>query len=67
MGIIPDSTFLIAAERAGSTPRNVIAAILAKHGDVDTVLSVITVVELAHGIERAHSSDLRLARERFLT
>ncbi len=66
MGIVPDSTFLIAAERAGSTPRKVIAGIIARHGDVETALSVITVTELAHGIERAHSYERALARERFL-
>jgi len=54
MGIAPDSTVLIAAERAGYTPREVIGDIIVKHRDIEAVLSVITVVELAHGIERAH-------------
>jgi hypothetical protein len=66
MGIVPDSTVLIAAERAGYTPRDVIGDIIAKHGDIEAVLSVITIIELAHGIERAHSTERRLARERFL-
>jgi predicted nucleic acid-binding protein len=64
--MVPNSTVLIAAERAGSTPRKVIADIIANHGDVEAVLSVITVIELAHGIERAHSNDRRLVPERFL-
>ena len=66
MGIAPDSTVLIAAERAGYTPRKVIRDIVSKLGDTEAALSVITVVELAHGIERAHSAERRLSRERFL-
>ncbi len=39
---------------------------ISTQGDVEAVVSVITVVELAHGIERANSEERRLASERFL-
>lgn len=39
---------------------------VAKLGDTDATLSIITVVELAHGIERADSTARQVARERFL-
>ena len=35
-------------------------------GDTEATLSVITVVELAHGIQRANSTARQVARERFL-
>jgi predicted nucleic acid-binding protein len=35
-------------------------------GDTEATLSIITVVELAHGLERADSTTRRVARERFL-
>ncbi len=66
MCIVLDSSVLISAERAGQTPRKIIGDIIVKHGDIEAVLSLITVAELAHGIERAHSTERRLARERFL-
>ena len=66
MGIVLDSTLLVSAERAGRTPRQVIAELISSQGDVEAVVSVITVVELAHGIERANSNERRLRRERFL-
>jgi tRNA(fMet)-specific endonuclease VapC len=66
VGIVLDSTVLIAAERAGQNPRAVIEDLLAKIGDTEATLSIITIVELAHGIERANSSARQIARERFL-
>lgn len=66
MGIVVDSTVLIAAERAGETPRKVIADLFAVMGDTEATLSAITIIELAHGIERANSPERRAMRERFL-
>jgi tRNA(fMet)-specific endonuclease VapC len=61
-----DSGVLIAAEREGKNPRQVIEEIAAKLGDTEATLSVITVTELAHGTERADSATRRATRERFL-
>ena len=66
MGIVLDSTVLIAAERTGQNPRAVVKDLVAKLGDTEATLSIITVVELAHGIERASSTARQVARERFL-
>lgn len=66
MGIVLDSTLLIAAERAGLSPRQVISELISSQGDVEATVSVVTVVELAHGIERANSIERRLLRERFI-
>ena len=67
MGVTLDSSVLIAAERAGQNPRAVTQDLAAKLGDTEATLSIITVVELAHGIERANSSVRQVARERFLS
>ena len=66
MGIVLDSSVLIAAERTGANPRKVIEGIIASQGDVEAVLSVITIAELAHGIVRANSAERRSMRQRFL-
>ena len=66
MGIVLDSTVLIAAERAGQNPRRMIEHVLASMGDTEATLSIVTVIELAHGIERANSTARRIERDRFL-
>ena len=57
---------MVKAERAGKNPRKVIEEITAEVGDTEAAVSVITVVELAHGIERADTVQRKLDRERFL-
>jgi predicted nucleic acid-binding protein len=66
VGIIIDSTVLIAAERSGKNPRRVIEDLAASLGDTEAAVSVITVIELSHAIERANSVERRTARRRFL-
>lgn len=66
MGVVLDSTVLIAAERAGKNARRAIENLCQALGDTDATISVVTVIELAHGIERADSSARRDTRERFL-
>jgi hypothetical protein len=50
VGIVLDSTVLIGAERAGKNPRTIIEEIATPLGDTEAALSVITVMELAHGV-----------------
>lgn len=59
MGVVLDSTVLIAAERAGKNPRKVIQEIAAVLGDTEAALSVVSSIELAHGIERANTIERR--------
>jgi predicted nucleic acid-binding protein len=66
VGIVLDSSVVIAAERAGQNPHQVIEEIAANIGDTEATLSAVTVVELAHGIERADSAIRQTTRERFL-
>ena len=66
MGVVLDSSVLIGAERAGQNPRAVIEDLAVKLGDTEATLSIITLVELAHGIERADSAARQTGRERFI-
>ena len=66
MGILLDSTVIIAAERSGKNPRQVVEEIAVGLGDTEATLSVMTIVELAHGIERADSPERRAGRKHFL-
>ena len=55
MGLILDSSVLIAAERKGRNARQALAEIAVRAAGEDVALSVVTVLELAHGAARANT------------
>jgi predicted nucleic acid-binding protein len=61
-----DSTAGVAAERQGMNARQLLEAVALETGDDGIALSVITVLELAHGIARADTAQRRERRQRFL-
>ena len=65
MGLILDSSILITGERHGESVRQVIERVRAAHGDQESALSVISVIELAHGIYRAKTDSDRVRRKAF--
>ncbi len=66
MGLILDSSVLIAAERKGQNARQALTAISKKTGNTEIAVSVITVMELAHGAARAESPARKVVREEFI-
>ncbi len=66
MGLIVDSSEAISAERTGLTAYQMVERIAAQHGDEEIALSVVTVLELAHGVARADNPQRRENRQRFL-
>lgn len=65
MGLILDSSVLIAGERRRETVKQVIERLRAAYGDVECALSVVSIVELTHGIYRAKSDADRARRTTF--
>jgi predicted nucleic acid-binding protein len=61
-----DSTAAVAAERQGKNARQLLEAVALETGDEGIALSVVTVLELAHGITRADTTERRDRRQRFL-
>jgi tRNA(fMet)-specific endonuclease VapC len=55
MGLILDTSAIIAVERQGLSPSQSFAQIAVKAGNVPIAISVITVLELMHGVERART------------
>lgn len=53
MGLILDSSVVIAAERRGHTVRQILEQMRAAYGEIDIGLSVVTIAELMHGAYRA--------------
>ena len=65
MGLILDSSILIAGERRGESVREILKRVQAKHGETESGLSAVTIVELTHGIYRAKSDADRERRRAF--
>lgn len=65
MGIVLDTSVLIAGERQGEGVQAIIQRVLTTHGEQDAALSVVTLVELTHGIYRARTDADRERRRAF--
>ena len=66
MGLILDSSVLIAAERKGRNARQALAEIAVRAAGEDVALSVVTGLELAHGAARANTPQRKATRQQFI-
>ena len=66
MGLILDSSVLITAERQGQNARQMLTAISNAAGDAEIAISVVTLIELAHGAARANTPERRAKRNQFI-
>ena len=66
MGIVLDSSVIIAAERRGHTVREILEQLKAVQGDVEIGISVVTVAELVHGAYRTRTEAHRERRLEFI-
>src|SRR5215469_6978005 len=66
MGLILDSSVVIAAERQGDTVTAMLKQIVATTGDQRAVLSAVGLTELVHGIYRAQTAEARNRRDAFI-
>lgn len=66
LGVILDSSLLIAAERRRLTAHQSIESIRQSLGSLPVALSAVTVAEIGHGIYRANSPEIQRRRRAFL-
>jgi tRNA(fMet)-specific endonuclease VapC len=66
VGLILDSNVVIAAERQSHTVRQILEHFTTVYGEIEIGLSVVTVVELTHGIQRAKLEERRQRRQAFV-
>jgi predicted nucleic acid-binding protein len=52
VGIVLDSSVIIAAERRGHTVREILEQVKAVQGEIEIGVSVVTIAELVHGAYR---------------
>ncbi len=66
MGLILDSSVLIAAERRAQPVGSLLRTIKAATGPTTVMISAISVIEVAHGIWRANTPELAERRRVYL-
>ena len=66
MGLILDSSVVIAGERRGHSVRQILEQFRSDYGETQIGLSVVTIVELIHGVQRAGTEERRQRREAFV-
>jgi tRNA(fMet)-specific endonuclease VapC len=66
MGLILDSSVLITAERQGRNARQMLTAISGSAENSEIAISVVTLLELAHGAARADTEQRRAKRLEFI-
>jgi tRNA(fMet)-specific endonuclease VapC len=66
VGIILDSSVIIAAERRGHTVREILEQVKAVRGETGIGVSVVSIAELVHGVYRAKSQAQQQRRLEFI-
>jgi tRNA(fMet)-specific endonuclease VapC len=66
VGLILDTSLIIAAERQGHTVREILEQVQAAFGETEIGLSVVTIAELTHGAYRAPDQTKRQRRIAFV-
>lgn len=65
MGLILDTSILIASERRGEGVEDILNRARTEHQEDDVAISSVSVVELTHGIYRARTEADKLRRQTF--
>ncbi len=66
LGLILDSSVIIAAERKRQTVEEFLTSIGRTFGEVEIAISAVTLAELVHGVARANTPEIRTARRAFI-
>jgi predicted nucleic acid-binding protein len=66
VGIVLDSSVIIAAERRGRTVREILEQVKAAQGEIEIGLSVVTIAELVHGAYRTKTQAQQQRRLEFI-
>lgn len=66
LGVILDTSVIVAAERRGRSVRLILDQVRAACGDLQACLSVVTIAELVHGAYRAQTEAVRQSRLLFI-
>jgi predicted nucleic acid-binding protein len=66
LGLILDSSVVIAAERRRQTVEELLTSVGQAFGEVEIAISAVTLAELVHGAARANTPGIKQARRAFI-
>jgi predicted nucleic acid-binding protein len=66
LGLILDSSVIIAAERKRQTVEDLLMSVGQAFGEVEIAISAVTLAEFVHGVARANTPEIRIARRAFI-
>jgi predicted nucleic acid-binding protein len=66
LGLILDSSVIIAAERKRQTAEELLTFVKRTFGEVEIAISAVTLAELVHGVARANTPKIRETRRAFI-
>jgi predicted nucleic acid-binding protein len=66
LGLILDSSVIIAAERKRQTVEDLLVFVGQTFGEIEIAISAVTLAELVHGVVRANTSERRENRRAFI-
>ena len=66
LGLIPDSSVIIAAERRRHTVEELLTSVEQTFGEVEIAITAVTLAELVHGVARANTTEIRRGRRFFI-
>lgn len=66
LGLVLDSSVIIDAERRRQTVEEFLSGIRQNFGEIEISISAVTVAELAHGVARANTQEIRVRRRTFI-
>jgi predicted nucleic acid-binding protein len=66
LGLIPDSSVVIAAERKRQTVEELLTFVRETFGEIEIAISAVTLAELVHGVARANTPEIRNHRRAFI-
>ena len=66
MGLILDTSVIVRAERRGHSVAEILTQIRERYGETEIGISVVSVAELTHGVERSKSEAQRQRSQAFV-
>jgi predicted nucleic acid-binding protein len=66
LGLILDSSVIIAAERKRQTIEEFLTSIDQRFGEIEIAILAVILAELVHGVARANTPEIRIARRAFI-
>lgn len=66
LGVVLDSSLIIAAERKRQTVEDLLTLVRETFGEIEIAISAVSLAKLVHGVARANTPEIRRRRRAFI-